>query len=291
MARAVIQANIQTANGVVSVAPGATVEIRRESDGGLVVLYDARTGGSPVINPITADPGGFFRAYCDPQLVYIRATSGVNVAEWRDIDLMSSDFIVAKDSDTGAAYIPAGTTAQRPSVGNFRVNTETGTIEASFDGGTTWTPTSETAATILSKLLTVDGSGSGLDADLVRGTTPSAFGLSLLDDANATTALSTLGIQAFDAAATWQDVTASRALAATYTNTTGHPIVVSIRGNGSGPAADLQLTIAGSIRTAANVYGTASVTNEVTAVVPDGATYGATISAGSLLNMAWHEMR
>jgi hypothetical protein len=39
-----------------------------------------------------------------------------------------------------------------------------------------------------------DGSGSGLDADLVRGTTPSAFGLALLDDADAPTAQTTLNV-------------------------------------------------------------------------------------------------
>jgi hypothetical protein len=39
-----------------------------------------------------------------------------------------------------------------------------------------------------------DGSGSGLDADTLRATTPSSFGLSLLDDANAAAARSTLGL-------------------------------------------------------------------------------------------------
>ncbi|MDR3495361.1 MAG: hypothetical protein P4L82_12240 [Ancalomicrobiaceae bacterium] len=37
-----------------------------------------------------------------------------------------------------------------------------------------------TAADVLAKLLTVDGSGSGLDADTVRGATPTTFGLALL---------------------------------------------------------------------------------------------------------------
>jgi len=51
-----------------------------------------------------------------------------------------------------------------------------------------------TAADVLSKLLGVDGAGSGLDADLLRGTTPTAFGLSLVDDADAPTARTTLGL-------------------------------------------------------------------------------------------------
>lgn len=39
-----------------------------------------------------------------------------------------------------------------------------------------------------------DGSGSGLDADTIRATTPSAYGLTLIDDADASTARGTLGL-------------------------------------------------------------------------------------------------
>jgi len=51
-----------------------------------------------------------------------------------------------------------------------------------------------TSASILAKLLTVDGSGSGLDADRLRNTVPSAFGLSLINDADAAAAQATLGL-------------------------------------------------------------------------------------------------
>lgn len=51
-----------------------------------------------------------------------------------------------------------------------------------------------TAADVLTKIKTVDGSGSGLDADLLGGTTPSAYGLTLLDDATAAAARTTLGL-------------------------------------------------------------------------------------------------
>jgi hypothetical protein len=55
---------------------------------------------------------------------------------------------------------------------------------------------SDTAAQILAKLVTVDGSGSGLDADLLRGTTPSATGLSILAGASAAAVRSILGLGA-----------------------------------------------------------------------------------------------
>ena len=59
-----------------------------------------------------------------------------------------------------------------------------------------WVPIlSNAPADILAKLKTVDGTGSGLDADLVRGVTPSAYGLARLSDATAASALSGLGAQ------------------------------------------------------------------------------------------------
>jgi len=51
---------------------------------------------------------------------------------------------------------------------HFRVDSETGVLERS-DDGTEWTPVSQTAQSILDSLKTVDGAGSGLDADLLDG--------------------------------------------------------------------------------------------------------------------------
>lgn len=54
------------------------------------------------------------------------------------------------------------------------------------------------AADLLTAVKTVDGSGSGLDADVLRGTTPGTGGLAVLDDADAAAVRSTLGIVAYD---------------------------------------------------------------------------------------------
>lgn len=51
-----------------------------------------------------------------------------------------------------------------------------------------------TAADVLSKILTVDGSGSGLDADKVRNTTPGTFGLTLLGASSSTAAKASLSL-------------------------------------------------------------------------------------------------
>lgn len=50
-----------------------------------------------------------------------------------------------------------------------------------------------TISQVLTDLKTVDGSGSGLDADLVRATTPGTLGLAILDDATASAGRDTLG--------------------------------------------------------------------------------------------------
>jgi hypothetical protein len=86
---------------------------------------------------------------------------------------------------------------------------------------------------------------------------------------------------------TWQDVTASRTLGVTYTNSTGKPIVVTVtHQNGNNMSCSFTIN---SVRThyfwinTFDNYGTAYTT---TAIVPNGATY----SAAGVLNK-WMELR
>lgn len=51
-----------------------------------------------------------------------------------------------------------------------------------------------TAAGLLTDIKTVDGTGSGLDADLLQGVTPGAGGLAVLDDADVAAVRTTLGV-------------------------------------------------------------------------------------------------
>jgi hypothetical protein len=66
--------------------------------------------------------------------------------------------------------------------------------ETKLDGIEAGATADQTAAEILTAVKTVDGSGSGLDADLVRGVTPTAAGLALLDDVDAAAQRTTLGV-------------------------------------------------------------------------------------------------
>lgn len=77
----------------------------------------------------------------------------------------------------------------------LNANSTINTFKEVYDALNTKLPSaSYTAADILAKLLTVDGSGSGLDADTIRGVTPTAYFMTLVNDADAATARATLGL-------------------------------------------------------------------------------------------------
>jgi hypothetical protein len=62
--------------------------------------------------------------------------------------------------------------------------------------GTKLAASAYTASDVLAKIRTVDGTGSGLDADVLRGVTPTTLGLSLLAGVDAPAVRSALGIRA-----------------------------------------------------------------------------------------------
>jgi hypothetical protein len=87
---------------------------------------------------------------------------------------------------------------------------------------------------------------------------------------------------------TWQNVTASRAVNTTYTNTTTKPIMVVVSTSAGSPTTTLSLTVSGITLIG---YQSSSVTGgtfvaQATAIVPAGATYS--MVAGGMAQ--WREL-
>ena len=106
---------------------------------------------------------------------------------------------------------------------------------------------------------------------------------------NSSTQAQSAGLGTSAAAQTWQNVTGSRAVSTTYTNSTGYPIMVCI--SGSPPSGNAgRFSINGSV--VAFDSGSAGVGTNWSFIIPNGATYGITFAAGSSWSIAaWVELR
>lgn len=88
---------------------------------------------------------------------------------------------------------------------------------------------------------------------------------------------------------TWQNVTGSRALGATYTNNTGRPIQLSISVRDSGSTARVTLTIGGVVAVdLIDIAGGSAGYQQITAIVPNGQTYR--LDTANILSH-WAELR
>lgn len=88
---------------------------------------------------------------------------------------------------------------------------------------------------------------------------------------------------------TWQDVTASRAVATTYTNSTGKPIMVFIRGQTSSSGGYFTITVNGTTIGSTTQGYTGNAFNSASFIVPNGQTYSITASVNTL--SLWTELR
>lgn len=165
----------------------------------------------------------------------------------------------------------AGTTGLTPSTATNGNVTLAGTLNVA-NGGTGVTTSTGTGSTVLSSSPTL------VTPDLG---TPSAV---VLTNATGTANSLNAGIGVNQ---TWSDVTASRALNTTYTNSTGKPIFVMISAFNSQSANILLITVSGVLISA---VGQATWDNSTQAsfIVPNGATYSAASSSGVRL---WAELR
>lgn len=88
---------------------------------------------------------------------------------------------------------------------------------------------------------------------------------------------------------TWQNVTGSRALGTTYTNSTGRPITVVIRVLSTTTYSNSSLTVAG-VAVPGSYTSITGGSTEISAVVPAGATYVQVNTYSSTLD-TWCELR
>jgi len=90
---------------------------------------------------------------------------------------------------------------------------------------------------------------------------------------------------AFGVGQTWQDVTGSRVIGTTYTNSTSRPITVSVN-SASGATATLSVN---GVQVSRAAQSTGGLGYQLSAIVPVGGTYVYNTSAGNLTN--WAELK
>jgi hypothetical protein len=88
---------------------------------------------------------------------------------------------------------------------------------------------------------------------------------------------------------TWTDVTASRAIGTTYTNSTGKPIMVAISYTNT-----VGSTVQGLVIGGVTVYAAGSEVGNgsgFSLLVPNGATYVTITNGGTMTKVTWYELR
>lgn len=89
----------------------------------------------------------------------------------------------------------------------------------------------------------------------------------------------------------WQDVTASRVVGATYTNSTGRPIQLLISCSDTAGQVDAEFYVNGSlILTQKYDFSRSYGTTNISVIIPSGSTYRLTLSGGAAI-VKWSELR
>ena len=87
----------------------------------------------------------------------------------------------------------------------------------------------------------------------------------------------------------WQIVTGSRAIGTTYTNTSGKPISVIVGVTLTNTSTFTTLIVSGVVTSITQGYSSGSYTYELSAIVPNGASY--LVTGGSPTLYSWAELR
>lgn len=251
-------------------------------------------------------------------------TSDVN----KPISTAQAAGLVSKDSSTGSAQLPAGTTAQRSpnGVGKMRYNTDLGRAEvnngASWDqlGGDVVGPSSSTDNALVrfnsttgkivkNSSATLNDSGE-LSVSALQvgqsGTASNNFhwrnlldGLLRLSRGNAGTPITdVMRVKAnnsvefpggVSSGRANTDVTASRAFGTTYTNSTVNDIEVRVVVV-QGSNGVIQAVVAGVVSAAMQLSATSNYAT-ITFTVPAGSTYALNVTAGTMTMQRWTELR
>jgi hypothetical protein len=147
------------------------------------------------------------------------------------------------------------------------------------DGGTG-------ASSITANSVILGNGSSALSGNLVA---PSTSGNVLTS--NGTTWTSATPAGGLGVGQTWQDLSASRLLSTSYTNSTGKPIQVSV-GTSGNSAAFIQAVVGGVTITGSDNCGTFGGRMYISFIVPNGVSYTVSLSAGSPHStFNWVELR
>ena len=145
------------------------------------------------------------------------------------------------------------------------------------DGGTG-------ASSITANSVILGNGTSALSGNLVA---PSTSGNVLTSNGTTWTSSSRIGV---GIGQSWQNVTSSRAIGTSYTNSTGSPIALSIQlSQASGSV--VQLTINGSVVIAAQGCTDLNNHSMMYSIIPNGDSYSLSVVGGSNSIQAWHELR
>ena len=185
--------------------------------------------------------------------------------------------VVGKDAPTGAAMLPAGSTAQRPTSpvnGYMRYNTDLLAMEAYVNGA--WGSVGGSDNVKLTGNQTIAGVKTFSSSPLVPQATTS--GQPMTYD------------QAFGVGQTLRVVTGSRVAGSTYTNTSGKLMIVMVAGTNSAANTICGFSIDGGVVLFSGVG--VNLANGATAcigLVPAGSTYKLQADIGTISLISWTE--